>query len=164
LKRAILSAVLGAIAVVALMAARPGNEFQLLTQLNGQPTRWTLPDGGRSGVFTVFDAGAANATACVTLRNGRVATGRLADAGFAFNDYVPQVLLMVPSTPVVVCVRPGAASTYWDGGCSQSLADENYGVPIQPFQPWYVVPEQQATTLCASSDAGYVQLPIWGVQ
>lgn len=137
-----------------LMAARPGNEFNLVTQLNGQPSRWVLQDGGRSGVFTVFDAG-ANSYGCMDL------TGATNSVGAAVS---PNVIVVVPLMPVNVCVRPSVFSPAWDGGCNTIPTDENYGVPMQAGVPQYMTPDLAARALCVVSDAGFIVVPVWTVQ
>ena len=149
-----------AVAGVALMATRPGNEYQLFIQLNGQPMRWRLPDAGQSGIFTTFDAGAGNASGCMTLRGG-VVRGPGDGAPWAFT---PSTVVIVASTPINLCVRPSAQAPYWDGGCSTSDTDENFGVPLQPNVPQYVTVDTNATAICAASDAGFILAPIFGVQ
>jgi hypothetical protein len=131
------------------MAARPGNEFQLATQLNGQPTRFTLADGGRSGLY------AASGVACASL------VGAKNNSGVAIS---PNVLLFVPETPTNLCVRPNSGSPRWDGGCNMITGDENYGVPTQAWVPSYIVPDVNATAVCGISDAGVVRGALWVVQ
>lgn len=148
-------AVIAALAVgTVLMAARPVSELQLFNQLNGQPTRWRLFDGGASGIFA---AGVSN---CFPF-DGGVMTGS--------NDpYVPNVLMLVPQQPVNVCVRPqlnpSGAALPWDGGCNGNYGDINFGVQLQPFAPNYIVPHAKATHVCSASDAGAHQVPVWGMQ
>lgn len=134
---------------VAFMAARPGNEFNLLTQLNGQPSRWVMPDGGRSGAFS------ATSSACMRL------TPATNSVGAAVS---PNVVVFIPLTAVNVCIRPSVFSPAWDGGCNTIPGDENYGVPLAAGVPQYFVPDNAATTLCAVSDAGTVVIPAWTVQ
>jgi hypothetical protein len=166
MKRAL--AVVSLLGLAALvMAARPGTEQQLFVQLNGQPVRWALPDGGRSGAFTIYDAGTANGTACMALTRGTTTctTYVLPDAGSSNQCPVtPNVLMMVPETPVNYTMRPAQASLYWDGGVNVIDTDENFGVPLQPYVPWFVVPDSAATSLCFASDAGYVRVPVWMMQ
>ncbi len=50
MKRAIFIGAL-CLGALLLMAARPSSEFGMLTQLNGQPERWLMADGGPSGMF-----------------------------------------------------------------------------------------------------------------
>ena len=156
-----------AVAVVAvlagplLLAARPGTEQQLVQQLNGQPTRWTMPDGGRSGMF------AATNTACMPLTNATTII-----TGAAVRPIKPNTLLVVPLTAGNLCVRPSAFSTFWDGGCNAYFpGDENYGVPLAPWVPQYITPDVMVTDttgspagLCFSGDAGSVVVPVWTVQ
>lgn len=165
-------------AAALLMAARPGNEFQLQTQLFGQPVRWTMPDGGRSGVFTaVSDGGLLNGTGCMPLYGAKTPTNLplLPDGGLVpkddggapdpvFNLISANVLLVVPLVGVNVCIRPSANSPTWDGGCNATPTSENYGVPLPVGTPQYIVPDSNATSLCAVSDAGTVALPVWTVQ
>lgn len=137
-----------------LLAARPGTEFNLVTQLNGQPTRWTLPDGGRSGVFSATTSGCMTLSTPTTIINGT-----------STRAFVPNVLLIVPGTPGGLCIRPSTQSTYWDGGCtSYSPTDENFGVPMAVGVPQYIVPTTGATAICFHGDAGTVSVPIWGVE
>lgn len=148
-------------AVPLLIAARPGTEQQLVQQLNGQPTRWTMPDGGRSGMFS------ATNIACMPLTNATTIIN-----GVAVRPIKPNVLLVVPITPGNLCIRPSAASTYWDGGCvAYYPGDENQGVPLAPGVPQYITPESVVTDqtagavgLCFSGDAGSVVVPVWTVQ
>lgn len=127
----------GAVFLLALCAARPPGPFSLELQRNGQAERWTMPDGGRSGLF------AGSGQACAPL--GTV-TG--------------SVLLIVPEGPVNLCMRPSSASPSWDGGCNTIDGDENFGVPLQPWVEKVVVVEN-ATHVCAASDAGVVRVPLW---
>lgn len=143
MKRALtLASILGF--AVALMAARPVSEFELLTRLNGQPARWVLPDAGRSGLF------AASGKACAAL-SGTDQNGKA---------FTPTVVLLVPEVPLNVCVKPYVApngvTQPWDGGCNTLVGDENYGTPVQPWVPFYFVPQSAATAVCAASDGGTV--------
>ncbi len=151
---AIIAALAGA---VLLMAARPVSELQLMTQLNGQPIRWTLADGGPSGLFSQFDAGSLNSVACVPL------VGTL--NGQAFT---PNVIELLPEVPMNVCIRPmvglNGVALPWDGGCSGATTGVNGGVAIQPWAPWFVVPHVNATHICAASDAGYVRGALFQLQ
>lgn len=149
------------LAVPVLLAARPGTEQQLIQQLNGQPVRWVMPDGGRSGVFTQFDGGAQNSIGCMPLFGAKtIINGTL-------QPVFPNVLVMVALTPSNVCMRPSTSSTVWDGGCNALPMDENYGVPMPVGVPQYETPDSLAASagsLCAVSDAGYVSLPVWWAQ
>jgi hypothetical protein len=161
MKRIAIVAVFAAVAAVT-MAARPISELQLFTQLNGQPVRWRMPDGGQSGIFTVYDAGAANAMACALLSDAVQWTGAtLADGGRATTALTPNVLMLMPEVPVNICVRPqvdaSGKALPWDGGCNGSTSDINAGVPWQPWVPFFTVPGERATHLCAFSDAGYLR-------
>lgn len=151
-------AVAAVVVVPLLMAARPGTEFDLVTQLNGQPTRWTMPDGGRSGMFS------ASNIACMPLTNATTIIN-----GVAVRPIKPNVLLIIPITAGNLCVRPNSTSTYWDGGCNAYYpGDENYGAPMAPGVPQYIVPDKMVTDttgsaagLCFSGDAGTVVVPVW---
>ncbi len=148
MKRAL--AIIAALAVVpVLMAARPGTEYQAVMQLNGQPTRWVMPDGGRSGVY------AAASTACMPL------TGATNSVNGAVSA---NVLVMVPLVPINLCIRPSIGSPRWDGGCNITPTDENYGVPLPVGVPQYITPDNAATHLCAVSDAGSVTMSVWWAQ
>ncbi len=63
-----------------LMAARPGSEFGMLMQLNGQPQRWLMADGGPSGMF-------GPSKACMPVTGG-------------------DVLLIQPFNGIQLCVQP----------------------------------------------------------
>ena len=170
-----IAGVLGLAALV--MAARPGNEFQLIQQLNGQPVRWLLPDAGRSGIFSQYDAGTANNFGCVRITPAKTATQLpiLPDGGLSpaedggppspvYQTINANVLMLLPLTPVNVCLRPSVLSGVWDGGCNTLPTDENYGVPLAVGVPQYITPDSAATTLCAVTDAGYLAMPVWTVQ
>lgn len=133
------------VAGVALMAARPGSELELLTRLNGQPARWVLPDAGRSVLY------AASGRACAAL-SGTDQSGKA---------FTPTMVMLVPEVPMNVCIKPyvtpNGVTQPWDGGCNTIVGDENYGVALQPFVPFYFVPQAQATVICAVSDGGVVQ-------
>lgn len=151
--RAALAVIAATFAAVVLMAARPGDQFRLFTQLNGQPVRWTLPDGGFSGLY------AASGIACMPLSGGTTINGSGAAVSFT-----PSVVLLETSTASNVCFRPSQVSPKWDAGCNLTDTDENFGVPTQAFVPQYVVLDVAATQICAVSDAGTVRVSVWGVQ
>lgn len=138
----------------ATMAARPGNEAQLIQQLNGQPVRLVMPDGGPWGIFTTFDGGLANNTACAPLVGLRNNIG----ASVSGN-----VVFLSPQQAVNVCVQPSINGPYWDGGCNLSPRDLNYGLPLAAV-PQYVTPDSAARTICAVGDAGFLSLPLWWAQ
>ena len=149
-----IAGVLGLAALV--MAARPGNEFQLIQQLNGQPARVFMPDGGVWGVFTEYDAGTLNNRGCMPL------TGITNNVGTAVQA---NVLVVVPLTPSNVCVVPSVVNPWWDGGaCATNPRDQNYGIPIPVGVPQYITPDSAARYLCVVTDAGFVQLPAWWAQ
>lgn len=143
------------LAAVVAWAGRPGNESQLVQQLNGQPSRWVMPDGGRSGVFTVYDAGTLNNRGCMALTPATNSVG---------GAVSPNVIVFVPLVPVNVCIRPSVFSPAWDGGCNTIPWDENYGVPLPVGVPQYMTPDNAATSLCAVTDGGFINLPVWTVQ
>ena len=150
MKRALLTLSLLGLAVL-VMAARPASDLQLFTQLNGQPVRWVLPDGGQSGLFTQFDAGAANYVTCAALDGGSL-------NGVAFK---PNALMFMPEVPVNICIRPqvdmNGRQMTWDGGCNGTTNDINGGTAWQAFVPFFAVPHPNAAWFCAFSDAGYVR-------
>lgn len=160
MKRLILLAVLAVPVAAVLMAARPGTEWQLVQQLNGQPVRWKVADAGMSGIFKTFDGGSANQFGCMPLFNAKaIINGTL-------SDVTPNVLLIQPKQDVFVCIRPAANSTAWDGGCNATVTDENYGVFMAANVPQYVTPDSLATQkgyVCAVSDGG-LSIPIWWAQ
>lgn len=154
MKRALFALLLAGVAI-ASMAARPGTEQQLVQQLNGQPSRWVMPDGGRSGVFTTYDAGAANNVGCMKLLPATNSVG---------GAVSPNLLLFVPLTPSNVCIRPSIFSPAWDGGCNTNPADENFGVPLPVGVPQYMTPDNAATSLCVVTDGGFIVVPVWTSQ
>lgn len=121
-------------------AGRPSGQLVLDWQLNGQAERWTLPDGGASGLF------ASSGQACAPLAGGSA---------------TPSVILLVPETPTNLCIRPTTTSPDWDGGCNTIDTDVNFGVPLQPWVPQRILLEQRATSICGASDAGIVRVPLW---
>lgn len=161
MKRALAVAAVVA-AGLALSGARPGNEFALVQQLNGQPSRWVMPDGGRSGVYN-----ASGSTGCMPLTGAYVfgTPYRLPDAGTSTSIPVsPNVLLFVPKVPGLLCVRPSTFAPSWDGGCNHSPSDENYGVPLAANVPQYITPDSAARSLCFVTDAGAMSEAVWTVQ
>lgn len=140
------------LAVVAplLLAARPGNEYQLVTQLNGQPSRFVQADGGRSIVYV-----SSGSTACMPL------TGATNSVGAAVS---PNVLVFVPPMPVLLCIRPSVFSPAWDGGCNHFPGDENMGVPLPAGVPQYITPDSVARAICVVQDAGAIAMPVWTAQ
>jgi len=132
--------IIASLPVLALlfMAARPGSEFGMMQMLNGQPTRWTLPDGGQSGLY------ATSGKACAALAGSNA-----------------QVVMVVPETPTNLCAQPTTSGSPWDGGCNTIVGDVSFGVPLQPFQPWYIVLDPATTAICGASDAGTVQATLW---
>lgn len=153
MKRALAVATLLVVGVLT-MAARPGSEQQLIQQLNGQPVRPVMPDGGAWGIFTTYDAGTLNNFACAPL------TGLTNNVGAAVS---PNVVLVVPTQQYNVCLAPSINAPMWDGGCNTVQRDFNYGVPLSPV-PQYLTPDSVARTICAVSDAGFISLPLWWAQ
>lgn len=86
--------------------AGPGTEFSLFLLLNGERSRTLQADGGGLALWTT-DAGMATATVPA---NGVV---YLENAG----------------TAIAYVCGPLADGT-WDGGCSTTTSDPNYGSPI----------------------------------
>lgn len=139
----------------AMMAARPGSEFQLVTQLNGQPIRVIMADGGPWGIFTTYDAGTANNFGCAPL------TGLTNNVGAAVSA---NVLVFIPLAQLNVCVMPSVNGPLWDGGCNTLPTNINYGWPVAANVPQYITPDSVATRICAVTDAGFIQLPIGWAQ
>ena len=139
-------------AVPLLIAARPQSDLQLFTQLNGQPVRWQLPDAGQSGLYV------ASGVSCMTLDSGTLGG----------QPFKPNVVMLVPETPMNVCVRPMVDSNGvrlpFDGGCNLIEGDINFGVAIQPNLPHFIVLHPNATTICGVSDAGIVRSPVFQMQ
>ena len=134
-----------------LMAARPGTEQQLVQQLNGQPSRFVMVDGGRSGIFETSSTTAR----CMPLAGAKNQNN---------VAIVPNVLLLVPLTAGNLCVRPSVNDAPWDGGCNVIPHDENYGVPLAVGVPQYVTPDSRATHVCFAGDAGSISVPVWWAQ
>lgn len=132
-------------------AARPAPD-ELIQQLNGQPTRWLMPDGGASGVFTTSDGGTANQTACMLLTGATSLSGK---------TITPNVLVFVPMQPENFCVQPSSIAPSWDGGCNAVPTDVNYGTPVQVGVPQYITPDVAATRLCFTTDGGSISQPVF---
>jgi hypothetical protein len=122
----------------ATMAARPGNEFNLLTNLNGQEVRWLLPDGGPSLM-------SGSGIQCMDVRG-------LPAAANSTVELVP--LNTINLCEVSTTSNTGMAGTRWDGGCGLNANDPNAGVPLQPLVPKYLLLKSTTTHLCQVSDAG----------
>jgi hypothetical protein len=155
-KLAIVAVLFGA-ATVAL-AARPGSEFQLLTQLNGQPLRWTMPDGGASGIHV------AAANACMPIFGAKM----IQNSNPATPVFPSIIMFIPPTNGMHVCLRPSTSSTYWDGGCNAYYpSDLNYGMPVAQGVPQYITPDNLAAAvglLCVAGDAGSIDMPVWWAQ
>lgn len=148
-------AVAAFIAAPLLMAAgRPGTELNLLTGLNGEEVRWTMFDGGQSGMY-------GSGLQCMPV----------ADLPAAANGVVE----LQPLQPIVLCERSttrlpvmaadgGVLVPRWDGGCNQIVGDPNFGVQLQPSAPKYVVLRADTTHLCQASDAGTANTAVFAVQ
>lgn len=150
------------LAVPVLMATRPGNEQQLVQQLNGQPSRFNMIDGGNSIVYV-----ASGSTACMPITGAYTYGTPMMqwDAGVSVNN--PRdvnVLMFVPPVPVLVCIRPSTLAPRWDGGCNHFPGDENMGVPLPAGVPQYITPDSAARSLCVVQDAGAIAMPVWTVQ
>ncbi len=143
---------------VALAAARPGSEQELIQALNGQQVRWLLPDGGPSGVFTVSDGGAANNMGCMPILGGTYPGGVPAS---------PKVLVFVPLQPLNVCMQQNVftpAPGQWDGGCNTNPASINYGVPVPVGVPQYITPDSTMRQLCFVGDGGSLAVPVFSTE
>ena len=134
-----------------LLAARPGSEWTLVQQLNGQPVRLVMADGGLAGI-----AGAGTANVCIpitTLKNTLNQT------------QAANVFMFVPlSSSINFCVQPSIAHPRWDGGCSSVVNDINYGTPAAQNVPQYFTPDSKARHFCAVGDAGTIIVPLWWVE
>jgi hypothetical protein len=137
------------------LAARPGTEQQLIQQLNGQPVRVKMADGGAWGIFTQYDGGSANSFGCAPM------TGLTSNTGGAVSA---NVVVFVPLVPVNVCMMPSVNGRAWDGGCNAIPTDLNYGMPLTTGVPQYMTPDSVATSICAVSDAGFVSMPMMWAQ
>lgn len=125
-----------ALIAAAALAARPAGEFSMFLMLNGHATRWVMADGGWSGMY-------GSGQQCMPI------SGK-------------SVLKAIPTAPVNIVVRPTPDGVGWDGGTSIGVGDPNFGEPLQPWVPWYVIPHQNATHLCQTTDAGTAAAtPVW---
>ena len=150
MQRGLVIAAVVAVAGIGIAAVRPG-ELPMFQMLNGQPIRWTMTDGGESGLY-------GTPPQCAPLAGSGGATGITA-----------QVIKLTPDVPVNLCVRPALGANVpgtgvgWDGGCSNVVGNPNFGDPLQPNQAHYVLlsGDPQATYICAHSDAGTVATAIF---
>ena len=169
--------------VLALAATRPPSEFDLMTRLNGQPTRWLQAD---AGVSVLQGSGQACIPLAPYVCNAVIDPGCLADAGYWDAGSCTQsttvcvtgpqttmltnsVVKLTPDVPMNVCVRPQldvntGKALAWDGGCSTNPGDLNFGDPIQPNQPYYLNVAPGATTLCEVNDAGTANTAVFRMQ
>lgn len=131
--------VLGAVA----FAGRPGTEYQLLINLNGEEVRWTMGDGGQSGLF---------------------GTGRVCMPVSELPAGANSTIEVMPTVPINLCERSTTAVPRWDGGCNGVTGDPNYGVQLQAFVPKFATLRSSTTHLCAVSDAGVVIAPVFSLQ
>lgn len=150
-----LALVAATLLALAAWAARPGTEQQLVQQLNGQPVRPVMADGGAWGIFATYDAGTANSLGCAPL------TGLTNNVGGAVT---PNLIVFMPLAPLHICVMPSVNNPMWDGGCDFATRSRNYGMPVATGVPQYITPDSAATRICAVSDAGFVELPLWWAQ
>lgn len=135
--------VISAVAVAALMAARPGSEYSMLTLLNGEEVRWTMADGGQSGMF-------GTGQQCMPV----------ASLPAAANSTVE----VVPTVPINLCERSTSAFPPWDGGCNTIAGDINFGVPLQPYVSKWILLRSSTTHLCQVTDAGTAVTPVFSMQ
>lgn len=151
MRRVLPAAALLGLAALALGAVRPG-ELPMFQMLNGQPVRWIQTDGGPSGFF-------GTPPLCIPLANSGGASGVTA-----------QVIKLTPDVPINLCVRPALGGNLnqgeliaWDGGCNTINADINFGDPLQPWQPHYVLLKDDplAAFICATGDGGTVRTPVF---
>lgn len=131
-----------AVAVVALMAARPGTEKDLMTNLNGEEVRWVMADGGISGMY-------GTGQQCMPV----------ASIPAACNNVVE----VVPTVPINLCERSTALAERWDGGCSTITGDKNFGVPLQPYVSKFIVLRNTTTHLCQVGDGGTAATAVFGL-
>lgn len=128
---------------VATMAARPGTEFDMLSHLNGQEVRWSLPDGGASGM-------SGSGIQCMDVRN--------------LPAPANSVVEVMPLNPINLCYVSITAVPPWDGGCGLNANDINAGVPLQALVPKYALLKSSTTHLCQVSDAGTATTIVFSMQ
>ncbi len=125
-------------AVTAAMLARPPGEFPLFLQLNGEATRWVMPDGGQSGIY-------GSGIQCMPVP----------PPGATGNGVV---LKFQPSAAAFLCVGT------LDGGCYSNVLDPNYGDPIAAATNYYVVLRDQTAAICQVPLTGSVNTPVFRMQ
>lgn len=134
--RKALTAVAVLLAMGALMALTPvSTEFQMLRLLNGEEVRWVMTDGGRSGMY-------GTGLTCMPL----------AELPAAANGVVE----LVTNSPINLCERSTSLrdGRVWDGGCNTIAGDINFGLPVQPYIPKFIVLRSGTTHLCQATDGG----------
>lgn len=141
--RTLLKPIAFAVFAIAFMAARPGNEYLLLLNLNGEEVRWVMADGGVSGMY-------GSGQQCMPV----------AQLPAACNSTIE----VVPTAPINLCERSTSVGQGWDGGCNTIVGDMNFGIPLQPYVSKFIVLRSQTTHLCQAGDAGSVVTPVFGLQ
>lgn len=124
-------------AVTSAVLARPPGEFSMFTMLNGEPTRWTMPDGGQSGMY-------GSGIQCMPVPPPGVTGG--------------VVLKMQASAAAYLCV----GST--DGGCNTTVTDINYGDPLAASTNVFVILRDDTTRVCQLPVTGSVNTPVFRMQ
>lgn len=110
-------------------AARPQNDTTLLLQLNGEPRRWIMSDGGLSGMF-------GSGLQCMPISGG-------------------ETLLLQPSAEVHLCVNQLDAG--WDGGCNTTVTDLNYGAAFSTDK--YLSTQNTTKMICEVPTTGSANVP-----
>ncbi len=105
---------------------RPTSELGLFQILNGERVRALLSDGGPASLLT--DSGVP---ASVTVTGGQVYY--IENAGTAACH---------------ICT-PGPELTTWDGGCSTTISDPNYGSPLAVGGFRWIVTQSTTTVIKA---------------
>jgi hypothetical protein len=126
----------------AVTANRPQNEVSVLQKLNGEAHRWTMNDGGQSGMF-------GSGLQCMYITPG-------------------DVLKMTPSADVVVCARGvslypdgGSDGGQWDGGCNTTVTDINYGDPAAANNPYFMLTLDTTQQVCMVPATGSANVPVF---
>lgn len=71
------------------------------------------------------------------------------------------IVKIVPSAAVHICFPPDAG---WDGGCSNSVTDVNYGDPVAANSNYYVTLQGSTNVICSVPATGSANVPVFQVK
>lgn len=118
----------------ATAAPRPQNDTALLLQLNGEPRRWLMEDGGWSGMY-------GSGIQCMKIYSG-------------------DTLLLEPSAEIHLCM--GQMDGGWDGGCNTTVTDPNYGVTFSTDK--YLSTQNKTALICEVPTSGSANVPVFTIK